>query len=93
MSLFARLKRVFSRKTVVVDARELEALKRENAENGTYAEAGDELDPIYSVQKLENRGTRGSVAGAQYDQEMFRVEEAARAAQIINAQNERDRDS
>ena len=92
MSFLSGLKRLF-RRTVVVSDHELQAIRRENAENGSYVEVIDPIDPIYDAQKLGNMGTSNSVVGAEYALEMAKVDEAARAAEVSNAQEARRRDS
>lgn len=77
----------------MVSDHELEAIRRENAENGRYVEVIDPIDPIYDAKKLSNMGTSNSMAGAQYAPEIAKVQEAAQASEVINAEEARRRDS
>ena len=90
MSVLSRLKRLFGKRRIVVDAHELEALRRENAEAGITSASVDQSDPAYTAMKLTNNAGAGSVVGANYGHEMSRVREAAKAAEVINAQKDRD---
>ena len=90
MSVLSRLRRLFGKRTIVVDAHELEALQRENAEAGITTATIDQSDPAYTAMKLTNNAGAGTVVGANYGHEIARVREAAKAADVINAQKDRD---